>query len=457
MSSLFDSLRYASRSLDAHRLGIDVAGQNIANVNTAGYTRRMLLLGEVPATDFYNAGRGVEAVGIIAHRDPFIEARIRREQSGASFDQAIVGSLSALEANVAAPGQGIDHRLTALFDAFNTFADDVRSVAAREGVVQQGQALAQAFRSMASALQTSQRDADLAIRSQVNDINALATEIAALNVRIGDAAGDVQAMIDQRNVALTELAKLANVSVVEHTNGTADVSIGSGRPLVMGRTAYQVEAADGPAPLGLAVLTLGDYDLSSEITSGSLGGLMHVRDVALPAHAARLDQLAWDVATAINGVHSAGYDANGNPAGMFFVPPAGVAGAAAAMAVDPALDGDSALLAGSATGAVGDNGIARALAALRDQPVVNGGSATPAQGWGMFVYHLGADVNGALDSVEGRDEIVRQLQRLRDEASGVSLDEEAANLMKFQRAYEANARFFTTIVETIDTLMEMVG
>ena len=457
MSSLFDSLRYASRSLDAHRLGIDVAGQNIANVNTPGYTRRMLLLGEVPATDFFNAGRGVEAVEILAHRDPYIEARIRREQAGASFDGAIVDGLSALEANVAAPGEGIDQRLTALFDAFNTFADDVRSVAAREGAVQQGRALAQSFRSMSAALQTAQRDADLAIRSQVLDVNALATGIASLNQRIGDAAGDVQAMIDQRNVAIADLAKLANVSVVEHTNGVADVSIGSGRPLVIGRSAYQVEAVDGPAPLGLAVLTLGDYDLSGEITSGSLGGLLYVRDDAIPAHTGRLDQLAYDVATAINGVHTTGYDANGNAAGDFFVAPAAVAGAAAAMAVDPALVADSALLAGSATGAAGNNEIARALAGLRDARIAVGGSSTAAQGWGQFVYHVGADVNGALDSAASRDEVVRQLTRLRDEASGVSLDEEAANLMKFQRAYEANARFFTTIVDTIDTLMEMVG
>jgi flagellar hook-associated protein 1 FlgK len=291
----------------------------------------------------------------------------------------------------------------------------------------------------------------------VHDVNALATEIAAINLRIGDAQGDVQAMIDQRNVAIANLAKIVNVSVVEHTNGVADVSIGSGRPLVIGRTAYQMTATDGPAPLGLAVLSLGDYDLTGEITSGSLGGLLYVRDDALPAHQGRLDQLAYDVATAINGVHSAGYDANGNPAGLFFVAPAAVAGAAAAMAVDPALEADSSLLAGSATGAVGDNQTARALAALRDQPIVFGNSATPAQGWGQFVYHVGADVDGALDSAAGRDEIVRQLQRLRDDVSGVSLDEEAANLMKFQRAYEANARFFTTIVDTIDTLMEMVG
>ena len=94
---------------------------------------------------------------------------------------------------------------------------------------------------------------------------------------------------------------------------------------------------------------------------------------------------------------------------------------------------------------------------MRDARIAVGGSSTPAQGWGQFVYHVGADVNGALDSAAGRDEIVRQLTRLRDDASGVSLDEEAANLMKFQRAYEANARFFTTIVDTIDTLMEMVG
>ena len=74
----------------------------------------------------------------------------------------------------------------------------------------------------------------------------------------------------------------------------------------------------------------------------------------------------------------------------------------------------------------------------------------------MFVYHVGADIATAEASGRSREEVVRQLQRLRDEASGVSIDEEAANLLRFQRAYEANARFFTTISDTLDTLMEMV-
>ena len=345
-----------------------------------------------------NAGRGVEAVRIQAHREQFIEGRIRREQSGASFDGAVVDGLSALEANVAAPGQGIDQRLTEFFDAFSTLSDDVRSMAARDGVVQQGRALAHAFGSMAASLQTAQRDADLTIRSQAHDINVLAGQIASLNQRIASATGDAEAMRDQRGVAIAQLAEIANISVVEHADGPVDVSIGQGRALVIGTDAYQVDASDGPGPMGLAVLTLGDYDLTGEITGGRIGGLLHVRDVAIPAHIARLDQLAYDVATNINAAHTAGFDLNGNPAGDFFVAPATVAGAAAALAVDPALVADSELVAGSSNGTAGDNGTARAIAALRDATIAAGGSSTPAQGWGLFVYHVGADVGDAVAS-----------------------------------------------------------
>ncbi len=105
---------------------------------------------------------------------------------------------------------------------------------------------------------------------------------------------------------------------------------------------------------------------------------------------------------------------------------------------------------------MGDNQTARALADLRDARVMSGGTATPAGAWSNFVYRVGSDVSAARAASSTRDQVVRQLERLRDQASGVSLDEEAANLMRFQRSYEASARYFTTIVDTLDTLMAMV-
>jgi flagellar hook-associated protein 1 FlgK len=126
------------------------------------------------------------------------------------------------------------------------------------------------------------------------------------------------------------------------------------------------------------------------------------------------------------------------------------------MAVDAGVAADSRLVAGSGTGASGDNQTARAIAALRDARVMSGGTATAADAWGQFAYHVGLDVASAKSSGDTQRQIVQQLQALRDQTSGVSMDEEAANLMRYQRAYEASARYFTTIVSTIDTLMQMV-
>lgn len=454
MSTLFESLTSASRALSAHRTGLDVAGQNLANINTVGYTRRVLVLGTVPPTEPLGVGRGVEVVAIRAARDTFIEARLRREQHGAAFEDAVVTGLSTVEASAGAPGAGLDARLTSFFDAFSTLADDVRSPAARQNVVQQGQSLASAFGEMAAALETGRRDADRSIRGLTGEANALADQVAELNRKIMSAVGDTEALQDERGVKLARLTELTGGAVIARVDGAVDVTVGQGRALVMGETSYDIGISNGT--LGHAVLTLGINDVTGEIAGGTIGGLLHVRDAIIPGYATQLDQLAYDVATQVNTLHTAGFDLNGAAAGDFFAAPGAVAGAASQMAVDAAIEGDPSLVAGSSTGASGDNQTARALAALRDARFASGGTATATESWSEFVYQIGGDVAEARAAAATREKIVLQLQRLRDEASGVSVDEEAANLMRFQRAYEANARFFTTIVDTLDTLMGMV-
>jgi flagellar hook-associated protein 1 FlgK len=209
-------------------------------------------------------------------------------------------------------------------------------------------------------------------------------------------------------------------------------------------------------PSGFASLQLGDYDITNQQTGGKIGGLLALRDGALAGYHTRLDQLAYDVATQVNALHVTGFDGTGAPGGNFFAPPAAVAGAAAALSVDAAVVADSGRVAGSGTAAVGDNQVARAIAGLRDSRVMSGGTATAAEAWAGFVYEVGSDVRSAETSSGTHDQIVRQLERLRDQQSAVSLDEEAANLMRYQRSYEASARYFTTIVDTLDTLMSMV-
>jgi flagellar hook-associated protein 1 FlgK len=127
------------------------------------------------------------------------------------------------------------------------------------------------------------------------------------------------------------------------------------------------------------------------------------------------------------------------------------------MAVESAIAGDVGLIAAAAAANAGDNGTATTIARLRDMRVLNGGTATLSDGWSQLVYRVGRDTQTARAEQTSREEIVRQVDTLRDAVSGISLDEETMNLLKYQRAYEANARFFSAINSAIDTLFQTMG
>jgi flagellar hook-associated protein 1 FlgK len=125
--------------------------------------------------------------------------------------------------------------------------------------------------------------------------------------------------------------------------------------------------------------------------------------------------------------------------------------------VSPAIVGNTARIAASQTGAPGDNGTARAIVALREAATVSGGTATFTQGWAQLAFRAGADIDDALSRQQTARDVSAEVQRLRDQVSGVSLDEEAASLIKFQTAYEANAKYFSAVDSALDTLMRLVG
>ena len=452
MSGLFENLTMATNSLLIQRMGMDVVGQNMANINTPGYTRRSLELEALPPVDPFSAGRGVTVTEIRAMRDELVEGRLRREQSDTAHDAAMAEMIAAAEAAIGLPGQSLDAQLTALFDAFAALADDPTSMVARDTVIRQGRELSQAFADLSRNFSAIQSDADRAVRVAVTDVNAITEELARLNVDIAQSSYDADSIRDRQGVLLSELGKLTSIAVLPRADGGVDVALPSGRALVIGESAYPLETTADT----VTAVRLGDADVTADFTGGRLGGLLQVRDSIIPGYTARLDQLAYDVATAVNALHATGYDLDGNAAGTFFAAPAAVAGAAFSLSVDAALLADSRRVAASATGAGGDNGIARSLSALRDATLANGGTRSANAAWSQIVYAVGGDAASARAAEHSHAQIVLQLEQMRAQVSGVSYDEEAANLMRYQRAYEANARYFTTILDTLDALMEMV-
>ena len=456
MSSLFSSLTSAARALDAQRFGLDVTGQNIANVNTPGYTRRTIDMAAVPPESNRTAGRGVDVIGVRAVRDVMIERRLQQELPSQRREAALADVLSVVEVALGKPGESIDGAFDRFFDAFAALSQSPSSSVARQEVLLQSESLADAFRDMAERIALAQRDTDQQVTSAGQDVNDLAARIAKINEtigRTGEAVGGILHLQDEQAVLVRQLTEIVDVAVFKRADGGVDITIGNGRALVIGENDYAVETS---VVGGVSHIFSAGVDITSEISAGKVGGLIYARDVLLPGYQTSLDQLAHEFVTQVNTLHAAGVGADGGTGrNLFTFSPAivGSAAAASAIAVDPAVAADADLVAAAGPAApVGDNTTARELAALR-QTRVFGGSATLHDAWGQLVYRAGRDSQSAKNEQQSREEIVNQVDALRDQVSGISLDEEAVNLLKYQKAYEANARFFRAIDTTLDTLL----
>jgi flagellar hook-associated protein 1 FlgK len=458
MSGLFGMLSTTARSLEAQRYGLDSAGQNIANINTPGYSRRVVDLGAVPPTsERLNAGNGVEVLGVRRLRDRFFDRRLFQENPAQHRETALAEALGVVEATLGAPEGSLNTRLNQFFDGFGALAQAPTSSSARAEVLARGQALAGEIRATDRRFQQAQLDADGRVRAAVDEVNSLANRLASLNDRIADAdESGTMTLRDEQNEVIRELSSFLDIETIDLANGAVQISYGRGKPLVIGDVAYAVTVQNEPTT-GFARLHSGVTDATTAISGGRIAGLIAARDVNIPGYRAELDTLAYEVVQQVNTLHDAGYTLGGVDAPPFFQPlGAAAAGAASQIALDPTVAANANLIAaGSVAATPGDNGAARGLAALRDARVLAGNSATFTGFYTDLVYGVGQDRSIAVSEGRIRGEVIQQIDNLRDSVSGVSLDEEAASMMRFQRAYEASARFFTTINQTLDVLLNL--
>jgi flagellar hook-associated protein 1 FlgK len=443
--------------LDAQRIGLELTGQNIANVNTPGYARRVVDFASVPGQDSRSAGGGVSVEGIRAIRDSFLERRVQQEVPAEGRAAALAELLQVVQTGIGTAGASLDARLSEVFGSFSRLADAPASAVARADVLNATDELAQSFHDISSRLVDSQRSAEGRVRSTVEEINSLAQQLSALNRSLSSAGADGKLSVqDKQAVVIRELSTLVDIDVLERPEGGLDVTIGNGRALVIAGEAYAVEAVAGP-PNGLSAIESGGRVITNEINGGRLAGAIEARDVQIPDYISRLDTIAFEVAGQVNALHRTGFDQQGNTNQDFFTPLGAVAGAARLIAVDPAVAADGRLIAAAGVNQAGDNAVAKSLASLRDALVLDGNTATLVEGWSNLAYRVGRDTRAAIDGQKAQADIVKQIDALRDSVSGVSLDEEAVNMIKFQRAFEANARYFSAVDQTLNVLFQIVG
>jgi flagellar hook-associated protein 1 len=292
--------------------------------------------------------------------------------------------------------------------------------------------VAQDFNNAASGLLSQTNSLQQATSGTITSINQLAGTIAQINSQTpASSTGAVDAGVDaQMNAALDQLSQYANFSVLQQPDGQVSVYLGGQTPLVVGDQAYSIQG-NFSTPQS-AILSSSGSDITAQITGGQLGAELNDNNNLLPSYVSGLNTLAQTLADQVNNGLNNGIDENGAaPVTNLFSYNAGT-GAALTLTVNP-LTPDQ--IAAALPGAPGGNGNALALAALANAPVANG--YTFAQAYGNLGAQVGSDLSSATNNSTTDQALLSQAESLRQQISGVSLDEEAVNLMQYERSYDA--------------------
>jgi flagellar hook-associated protein 1 len=449
MGGLSGALAIAIGALAADKGAVAVTSNNIANVNTAGYSREQINLSENAPVLIGNLlfGTGVTLEQTTSIRDNLLERRLDQENQSAAQLDAFLGPMSQVQAlfNETA-GSGLQTPLTAFFNSLTQLTVNPSDTASRQGVITAGQNLASALQQDTANLQFLQGNTDSGLQQSVSQINQLTKQIAVLNAKISGIVGvgqDPGASLDQRTQLVRQLSGLVGISEADAGDGSLTITTTNGSSLVVGAQNFDLTTQVNANSTYHDVYSQGT-DITSAITGGALGGQIQVRDQEIPSILNKLDTFAYSLATAVNTQSKAGFDANGNAGVNFFAAPTSVAGAASSIAVAIS---DPNLVAASSDGSVGSNGNVRALADLQNQNIVNG--QTPADYYSGLIFQVGNDVSQATSEQTAANLVLQQLSDQRGAVSGVSLDQEAVNLIRFQSAYEASAN----VVNVINTLL----
>ncbi len=453
----FSAFEIGRRALRASQLGVTIAGQNIANVNTVGYTRQQVQLPPI-GTNLQPGGSDLGPDGLRAIRDRFVEARLVAETGLAGRLEARRDALAPVDAvfNDANTSGGIQAALTAFFGAFRDLEAQPTSVPLRALAGAKAETLADSFQVTRARLAEIRSSTDAAYGHDVDQVNALTEQVADLNgqIAIAENIGEQSSGLrDQRGELVRQLAELTGGRATE-AGSMVTFQLADGNSLVVGTQSFALGTTSTP-PDGLTQATLDGQP--ANFASGRLRGLQDAI-TEISGELTSLNELAAAVAERVNSLHTSGSDLDGNAGTAVFLANGGGAITAANIEFNTALKTNPRLIVAAANGAgTGDATVARGLAGLlQDNTSVIGAQTGSFESfYAALVTQAGQGVRTAEDALSTQHLILAQAQAQRASVSGVSLDEEAVNLLQYQKAYEAAARFLKVADEMTQTILSL--
>lgn len=474
MLGLFGTLNMGARSLQAQQQGVEVAGHNLANVNNPAYARQRTQIQTSPTVPdpIGPQGTGAENTAIVQIRNALVDRQLageisvtglfEAEQQAYQYAQANLGqqidrSASSAEGAAAAEsvgGQnGLAEYLNNLFAAWQSLSTNPTSSAERQVLLLKAQSLTTQFNQVDQRLTNLRGALNDSVQTDVDRVNTLLAEIADLNEKISNtenaSLGFANDLRDTRLERLESLARLANITTTELGNGSINISL-DGQLVVDDQNLLDTVEAydDGTGRLFTRLQTAGT---NLNLTGGTIAGSINARDGGVQALQSGLNELAVLVIAEVNALHQSGFSLTGTTGAAFFV-----GTNAADIGVNSALLDDPSLVqaSGDAT-AVGNNEIALRIGQLATKRHAALAGQTFSQDYGQTVAALGQSLKLVNDSLANQELVESMIRQQRDSISGVSLDEEMTDLLRFQRAYQASAKLISTVDEMLEVVMSI--
>lgn len=456
--STFQGIDIASSALAAMQQALNTTGENISNVNTPGYAREATILSTNPSTSYYGSlgqtwiGNGVGVSEVTRIQSAYLASLQNQNNSQLGQTGAQLTGSQQIQGVFNEPSStGISSALSSFFNAWSALSSNPNDSATQLQVQQAGVRLTQLVQGTYSSLSQQRLQGNTQIQGTIGQIQDLANQVAQINKEILAASGGKSApnsLLDQRDQVLGSLSKLVNIAVNTQSNGTVGVAVG------------QINLVDSagahtfPTTVDAATSSVSDGTNVYPITSGQLAGEMATQQSVMSAQS-QLDSLANTLTSSVNALVSTGVTTSGATGQNFFAAGPGISGASQ-FALDPAILANPANIPSGTTGKSGDGTLANQVFQLQNASQASLGYQSVTNYYANLVTGIGQQVSSAQTQQTNLNAVSSQLQSQIQSVSGVNMDEEMANMLKYQQAYSAAAKTLTIANQTLQSLIDMV-
>jgi len=465
MASILDGLNIAKLALSAQQYAMNVTQRNTVNVNNPGYTRQDVIFTDLTVPSNWAASI-TPGVDIWAVRNSYLDQSISYELPALGENLVKYNSLREIDAIFQGTGGGgLGSSIAEFFDSFTELSSNPTNAALRWQVISRAETMSRDFHRIYTEIQHVQSSANLHVISGIEDVNNLTARIADLNGRIESAVTLGQketeyALRDERQERMEELQSKLGVLYFETEHGSYTVTTMYGDALVLGKTSYNLTFGDSSNPdsqfpdiyLGNKNITSIYNATSKETTvmlSGEIGGYLKVRDELIPGYLNQLDEMAEIIIDKVNAQHNLGVGIDDPPSTSNDFFKAFTSARNIEISADILNDPNKIAAALSGYG-LADNQNAKLLAQI-------GIDEKFGEKYAELIYVIGSDQKTAKVTGENQQNLLGQLLGQRNAESSVSLNEEAINLIKFQRAYQASSRIVTVLNTLSAEILNFVG